>query len=89
VIVSALASQCISNVPAAILLSRFTTDSGALLRGVSIGGLGTIIASLASVISFKFFTHERPGETISYLGIFTVWNIAFFAVLFGINVMFY
>ena len=89
VIVSALTSQFISNVPAAILLSRFTGDSGALLRGVSIGGLGTIIASLASVISFKFFTHDRPDEAASYLGVFTFWNIVFFAVLYGTNVLFY
>jgi Na+/H+ antiporter NhaD/arsenite permease-like protein len=80
-VVAALASQAISNVPAAILLSRFTQDAGALLRGVSVGGMGTIIASLASVISFKFFSRDRKGETFKYLGVFTIWNALFLVVL--------
>lgn len=88
-LVASLASQAISNVPAAILLSRFTQDSGALLRGVSIGGMGTIIASLASVISFKFFTREYPQESMHYLLIFSVWNILFFLMLYGIAVVVY
>ena len=87
VLVSALASQCISNVPAAILLSRFTHDSVGLLRGVSIGGMGTIIASLASVISFKFLSHEHPSEAFKYLAIFTKWNILFFIVLYLVNLI--
>ena len=57
-----LASQVISNVPAAILLSGFSTDFSALLTGVNLGGLGTLIASLASLISFKFFTREYRTE---------------------------
>jgi len=81
-LVSTIASQAISNVPAAVLLSHFTSDSGELLRGVSIGGLGTIIASLASVISFKFFVRDRPGETLGYLGTFTLWNSGFLVVLY-------
>jgi len=87
VLVSALASQCISNVPAAILLSRFTGDSVGLLRGVSIGGMGTIIASLASVISFKFLSHEHPAEAFQYLAIFTKWNVLFFVVLYLVNMV--
>ncbi len=82
VLVSALASQIISNVPAAILLSPFTVKAEDLLRGVSLGGLGTLIASLASVITFKFFTVNYPGKTGRYLIIFSIWNIAFFAALF-------
>jgi len=87
VLVSALASQLISNVPAAILLSRFTPDSVALLRGVSIGGMGTIIASLASVISFKFLSHEHPSEALGYLAIFTKWNVIFFVALYLVNLV--
>lgn len=87
VLVSALASQIISNVPAAILLSRFTDDSIGLLRGVSIGGMGTLIASLASVISYKFLSHEHPDEVLQYLLIFTKWNFLFFIVLYAINLI--
>jgi len=83
VLVGVLASQVISNVPAAILLSPFTTDAAGLLVGVSVGGMGTIIASLASVISFKFFARECPEETRRYLGIFTAWNLAFLVVLYA------
>ncbi len=71
---SAFLSQIISNVPAAILISGFTDNAAELLIGVSIGGMGTLIASLASVISFKFFIQNRPGETVKYLGVFTFWN---------------
>jgi Na+/H+ antiporter NhaD and related arsenite permeases len=88
-LVSALASQAISNVPAAILLSGFTNDSAALLRGVSIGGLGTLIASLASVISFKFFTRERREDTMKYLGVFTMWNVFFFVMLYAASAILY
>lgn len=80
-------SQCISNVPAAILLSGFTQSAGDLIRGVSIGGLGTIIASLASVISFKFFAHSYPAETFRYLAIFTVWNVVYMAILLAVTVI--
>ncbi len=83
-LVAALASQAISNVPAAILLSRFTDDAVGILRGVSLGGMGTIIASLASVISFKFFAHEHRDKTLAFMGVFTKWNLIFFAVLFYI-----
>lgn len=88
-LVSALASQFISNVPAAIFLSGFTDDSASLLRGVSIGGMGTLIASLASVISFKFFSRERPDETIRFLLVFAFWNALFFAVLLGMAAILY
>lgn len=87
VLVGVLASQVISNVPAAILLSPFTTDAAGLLVGVSVGGMGTIIASLASVISFKFFAREYPGETKRYLGIFTAWNLAFLVSLYAVHLI--
>ena len=88
-LISALASQVISNVPAAILLSGFTNNAEALLRGVSIGGMGTLIASLASVISFKFFTRDRREDTMKYLGVFTVWNVVFFCLLYVASLVLY
>ena len=75
------ASQIISNVPAAILLAGFTADFAPLLTGVNLGGLGTLIASLASLISFKFFAGEYPGRKGTFFWVFTLWNVAFLAVL--------
>ena len=80
-IVSILSCQVISNVPSAILLSRFTTEYPALLLGVNIGGTGTLIASLASLITFSEFKILYPHETKKYLLIFTALNITFLAVL--------
>jgi Na+/H+ antiporter NhaD/arsenite permease-like protein len=80
-ITGVIASQGISNVPAAILLSGFTDDFPALLTGVNIGGLGTLIASLASLISFKFYSREYPETKGKYLRSFTIWNVIFLAVL--------
>ena len=74
-------SQIISNVPAAILLSGFSSDLSALLTGVNVGGLGTLIASLASLISFKFFAKEYPDKKGAYMLRFTIWNGIFLAVL--------
>lgn len=78
-----LSSQIISNVPAAILLSGFSSDLPALLTGVNLGGLGTLIASLASLISFKFFTREYPDDKGAYLKMFTIWNVVFLVILFA------
>ena len=78
---SALSCQCISNVPSAILLSQFTDNYQALLYGVNIGGAGTLIASLASLITFREYTKHNPGKTKSYLLLFTLLNFLFFAVL--------
>ena len=76
-----LASQVISNVPAAILLSGFSGDFAALLTGVNLGGLGTLIASLASLISFKFFAREYPGKKGAFMKVFTAWNVGFLLLL--------
>ena len=86
------ASQVISNVPAAILLSGFTTDYPMLLRGVNIGGLGTLIASMASLISYKFYVqesekNETAGTKGQYFRYFTVWNIVFAIVLLAVTVV--
>ena len=76
-----LASQIISNVPAAILLSGFTDNAQALLTGVNLGGLGTLIASLASLISFKFYAGEFPERKGMYMKVFTFWNLVFLGIL--------
>ena len=80
-IVSALSCQFISNVPSAILLSRFTNDYPALLLGVNIGGTGTLIASLASLITFNEFKLLHPEQTKKYLLIFTAANALFLIIL--------
>ena len=82
-----LCSQVISNVPAAMLLSGFTDNWEPLLEGVNIGGLGTLIASMASLISWKLFTQARPGEKGRYLGCFTVVNVAFAVVLLAVALL--
>ena len=76
-----LASQVMSNVPAAILLSGFSADLPALLTGVNLGGLGTLIASLASLISYKIFTREYPHSRGRFLKVFTFWNLVFLLAL--------
>lgn len=81
------ASQIISNVPAAILLSGFTDDYSALLIGVNLGGLGTLIASLASLISFKFYTNSEGSDTKRFLGIFTLYNVIFLGGLFVLSLI--
>lgn len=81
------ASQIISNVPAAILLSGFTDDYSALLIGVNLGGLGTLIASLASLISFKFYTNSEGSDTRRFLGIFTLYNVIFLGGLFVLSLI--
>ena len=76
-IVSFLCSQIISNVPAAVLLSGFTDHWKELLFGVNIGGLGTLIASMASLISYKFFVQAGEKAKGKYLKHFTIMNILF------------
>lgn len=82
-----LVSQIISNVPAAVMLSNFTQNGEALLVYSNLGGLGTIIASLASLISFKIYLRTPGAKPIRYLLIFTVWNLVFLVIL-GIFSMF-
>ena len=76
-----LSSQVISNVPAALLLSSFTDNSKALLLGVNIGGLGTPIASLASLISLKLYSQTEDARTGKFLLEFTVVNVILLIVL--------
>lgn len=83
VITAVLASQVMSNVPTAVLLEKFTENISALIIGTNLGGLGTIIASMASLISFKYIGREQCVAKGRYLMIFTVANIFFLAVLLG------
>jgi Na+/H+ antiporter NhaD/arsenite permease-like protein len=78
---SILSCQVISNVPSAILLSEFTTNYRELLLGVNIGGVGTLISSLASLITFREYTSHVKGKTAEYLGLFTAINFGFLIVL--------
>ncbi len=80
-LVSVAASQVISNVPATVLLSGFTTDYIPLLIGVNLGGLGTLIASLASLISYKQYAATEGADKGKYLVFFTGMNVLFLAVL--------
>ena len=80
-LVSVLASQVISNVPAALLLSGFTEEALPLLIGVNLGGLGTLIASMASLISYKQINREYSRLRGRYLLSFTLWNLALLALL--------
>lgn len=78
---SVLCCQFISNVPSAILLSEFTSDYAQLLRGVNIGGAGTLIASLASLITFREYTKHFPAKVLSYIVLFSAFNFGFAAIL--------
>lgn len=78
---SAAASQVISNVPAAVLLSGLTEDWKGLLAGVDVGGLGTPVASLASLISMKFYLRSREAKPLPYFLWFTAANVVGLLVL--------
>ena len=78
---SILVSQVISNVPAAVLLSAFTSDYKAMIVGTNLGGLGTLVASLASLISYKFYLRTEQAQPAKYLGIFTLYNLGFLTLL--------
>lgn len=85
VMTAVAASQVISNVPAALLLSGFTENVEALIVGTNLGGLGTLIASMASLISYKQVASQIPGEKKRYFGWFTVANVGFLLPLLFIN----
>ena len=79
------ASQVISNVPAALLLSGFTEDFAGLIIGTNLGGLGTLIASMASLISYKRIAKEAGDRRGRYIALFTVGNLCFLAALVLLN----
>lgn len=87
ILVSILSSQVISNVPAALLLSGFTNKYELLLVGLNIGGLGTLIASMANLISYKIYAKEYPQEKGKYIGKFTIVCVAFLVPLWIMALM--
>ena len=82
-LVSVISCQFISNVPSSILLSQFTGNYADLLVGVNIGGVGTLIASLASLITFSQYTAHNPGKAGYYVKLFSAFNFTFLFVLTG------
>ena len=87
VVCAVLACQALSNVPAALLLSGFTDNGAALVAGTNLGGLGTLIASMASLISYKQIAlHDAPLRW-RYLGWFTLANLVFLGLLLGLYLL--
>ncbi len=84
---SALSCQVISNVPSAILLSQFTDNYADLLVGVNIGGVGTLISSLASLITFREYTGHNPNRVGRYILEFSAFNFAFLLILVGFTLL--
>jgi Na+/H+ antiporter NhaD/arsenite permease-like protein len=84
-----LLSQVISNVPAAIMLSGFTKNYAMLIAGTNIGGLGTMVASLASLISFKFYLTTDGAEPVRYMGVFTAANLVVLGALLAFAFVWY
>ena len=84
---STLSCQVISNVPSAILLSQFTDNYRDLLIGVNIGGVGTLIASLASLITFREYTNHAPEKSKSYILLFSAFNFAFLIILTAVMML--
>jgi Na+/H+ antiporter NhaD/arsenite permease-like protein len=87
-LVSILSCQVISNVPSAILLSQFTDNYKHLLLGVNIGGVGTLIASLASLITFREYSKYNKGKTGHYILLFSAFNFAFLIILATFSLLF-
>ena len=85
--VSVLSCQIISNVPSAILLSQFTGNYTELLLGVNIGGVGTLISSLASLITFREYLSHNPGKAGKYILLFSAFNFGFLFLLTGIQML--
>lgn len=86
-LVSVLSCQMISNVPSAILLSQFTQNYKDLLVGVNIGGVGTLIASLASLITFREYVRHNSGKALYYIGMFSAFNFGFLIILTAIMML--
>ncbi len=84
-----LSCQIISNVPSAILLSQFTDNYRDLLVAVNIGGAGTLIASLASLITFREYVKHNPKKTLSYVALFSAFNFGFLAILTAFMMIFF
>lgn len=79
---SIISSQVISNVPAAVLLANFTQNYQALYLGVTVGGLGTLVASLANLLAFRQYTNHHGKQNARFLGIFSLLNVIYL-LIFG------
>ena len=88
-LVSSLSCQFISNVPSAILLSNFTTSYPLLLVGVNIGGVGTLISSLASLITYREYSSRYPKDTKKYLLEYSAISFSFLLILILFNLLIY
>lgn len=88
ILTAVASSQVISNVPAALLLSGFTQKWEALIVGTNIGGLGTLIASMASLISYRLIVASGPSRKGKYILYFTIANILFLMVFILAALMF-
>ena len=86
-IFSTLSCQAISNVPSAILLSQFAKNYRELLIGVNIGGVGTLISSLASLITLREYISHDPKGVIKYILKFSAFNFGFLFILLGFNLL--
>lgn len=86
-LVAIASSQAVSNVPAALLLSEFTSNYNVLIIGINLGGLGTLIASMASLISYKQLVNAYPDKKGRYFRYFTVMSIVFLIVLVGLHLI--
>lgn len=89
IVVSALFSQAMSNVPAALLLSGFTDQIKALIVGTNVGGLGTLIASMASLISYKIYADQEGAQKGKYMLVFTIFNVIGLILLLGFSLLVY
>lgn len=85
VITSILCSQIMSNVPCAILLSGFTDKGTSLIIGTNLGGLGTLIASMASVITFQLYIKKEGAKPLKYIAVFTIMNLIDLAILLALH----
>ncbi|MBO5383904.1 MAG: citrate transporter, partial [Ruminococcus sp.] len=81
ILVAAALSQVLSNVPTTVMLSGFTDNAIDLLKGVTLGGLGTPIASMASLITYKFYVKSKNANVGAYMKYFLFINFAFMAIL--------
>ncbi len=87
-LVSVLSCQFISNVPTAILMSQFTDNYADLLVGVNVGGVGTLISSLASLITFREYVKHNPDKTGYYVKMFSAFNFGFLVLLVGFTYLY-
>lgn len=86
-LVGTLSCQFISNVPSAILLSRFTNNYPQLLVAVNIGGTGTLISSLASLITYRTYVTYNPNKQAYYLKLFSILNFSFLTILYLVSLL--